>query len=225
MILNIETSTEICSVALSKNGKLVTEKIDNNGQNHAKLLTVLIRELLHESNTNITDLSAVAISRGPGSYTGLRIGTSVAKGICYGASIPLISINTLQIMASDTSITTPLSCPMIDARRMEVYCQLFDANIIEKSEVEAKILDNESFSELLEKHPITFLGNGSHKFAEICHHPNAVFAGKELITPLASQMISLSTNALQQEKFDDTAYFTPFYLKKFQVTQSKKKML
>ncbi|PVX52601.1 tRNA threonylcarbamoyladenosine biosynthesis protein TsaB [Balneicella halophila] len=224
LILNIETSTAICSVALGNEGELVAEKIDTEGQNHAKLITVLIKELLKDSKYSMSDIDAVAISQGPGSYTGLRIGTSVAKGICYALQIPLLTINTLQALANNTSLSaTGLRCPMIDARRMEVYCQLFNADLKPLSEIEAKILDEKSFSSLLEKQEIAFFGNGAEKFSEICHSPKAKFFNN--IYPKASQMILLAQKAYLDKDFTDVAYFTPFYLKKFQVTTSKKKLL
>lgn len=223
-ILNIETSTEICSVAISSNNKLLAEQIENSGQNHAKLLTILIQNALTKSGILMQDLVAVAISKGPGSYTGLRIGTSVAKGICYALGIPLIAVNTLQAISNTSLIETPLSCSMIDARRMEVYCQFFNNTLKEKSEAEAKILESNTFSNLLDENKITFIGNGSQKFQDICKHKNAYFI-ENITTPLASQMIPLSTLLFQKEIFEDVAYFTPFYLKKFQVTQSKKKIL
>lgn len=223
LVLCIETATAVCSVALGKDGVLIAERKNTVGQNHAKLLSVLIQELFEESNLNFKDLDAVAISQGPGSYTGLRIGTSVAKGICYALEIPLIAINTLQALANQTFIpSSSLRCPMIDARRMEVYCQLFDASLNPLSEVSAKILDEDSFSELFEKQSITFFGDGSSKFGEICKHANASFI--EAIVPLASQMISLAERAYKDCDFADVAYFTPFYLKNFQVTTSKKRV-
>lgn len=219
-ILHIETSTTVCSVALSYENELMAEAIDTEGQNHIKLLTLLIEKILAEARFDIGLLNAVAISQGPGSYTGLRIGTSVAKGICYAQEIPLIAVNTLQVLANQPHLATPLCCPMIDARRMEVYCQLFDDKIEAISDVEAKILDEYSFKERLEKEKITFLGDGAEKFQAICKYPNAVF--QKGIYPEAKQMISLAKKAFDTKKYVDVAYFTPFYLKKFQVTQSKK---
>lgn len=219
-ILHIETSTKVCSVALSCDEKLIAESIDIEGQNHIKLLTVLIDKILSEARFDIKLLDAVAISQGPGSYTGLRIGTSVAKGICYAQEIPLIAINTLQILANQPRIKTSVICPMIDARRMEVYCQLFDSELVSLSDVEAKILDEYSFQEILEKQKMTFVGDGAEKFKTICTSPNAVFL--KGIYPQAKDMISLAKKAFDARNYVDVAYFTPFYLKKFQVTQSKK---
>lgn len=223
LILCIETATAVCSVALGKDGTRLAEKKDTEGQNHAKLLTVLIQELFREQQHAPSDLDAVAISQGPGSYTGLRIGTSVAKGICYALDIPLIAINTLQAMANNDSLPpATVRCPMIDARRMEVYCQLFDTNLHPLSQVAAKILNDTSFQEMLSQKAVTFFGDGSHKFSKICTSPQAQFI--DSITPSSSQMISLAEAAYQKKKFADVAYFTPFYLKKFQVTTSKKQV-
>lgn len=223
LILNIETSTPICSVALGKDGVCIAEKQDNSGQNHAKLLTVLIEQVLIEAKLTMADLDAIAISKGPGSYTGLRIGTSVAKGIAYAREIPLIAINTLQALANNASLPpNTLRCPMIDARRMEVYCQIFDSKLQPLDEVEAKILDENSFETLLFEKTIAFFGDGAEKFSKICKSGNAYFYGS--IIPLAAQMISLSQEAYDTKDFANIAYFTPFYLKKFQVTVSKKKV-
>lgn len=222
-ILCIETTTPICSVALSKDGKLLAEKKDVVGQNHAKLLTVLIEELFARAQFSFSDLDAVAISQGPGSYTGLRIGTSAAKGICYALDIPLIAINTLQALANNNTLSpTALRCPMIDARRMEVYCQLFDSSLNPKSDVTAKILNENSFQEILKQHTIAFFGNGAEKFAEICIAPNAIFPRG--ILPLATQMAKLAEENYKEKKFKNVAYFTPFYLKNFQVTTPKKQV-
>lgn len=222
-ILNIETATSVCSVALSKDGVTISEEKNTIGQNHAKLLTVLVKKVFNETNLSISDLDAVAISQGPGSYTGLRIGTSVAKGICYAKDIPLIAVNTLQILANQAELSsTMLRCPMIDARRMEVYCQLFDAQLQPISEIEAKILNENSFQEILTEKNIAFFGDGAAKFHEICSEPKAQFIANKV--PLASQMALLSERAFLQQQFVDVAYFTPAYLKKFQVTTSKKRI-
>ncbi len=223
LLLNIETATDVCSVALGKDGKLLSEKINTSKQNHAKLLTILIEEIFNESKTKLSEIDGVAISQGPGSYTGLRIGTSVAKGICYALNIPLLTINTLAILTNQPNLpNADLYCPMIDARRMEVYCQLFDKQLNPKSEIEAKILDQSSFSSLLLENKILFLGNGSNKFEAICTNPNAHFIDNKV--PLATNMISLAENAFSNQLFADVAYFTPFYLKKYQVTTSKKRL-
>ncbi len=189
LLLNIETATDICSVALGKDGKLLHEKIDTQKQNHAKLLTVLIEKMLQESNTKLSEIEGVAVSQGPGSYTGLRIGTSVAKGICYALDVPLLAINTLAILANQPKLPTAKHyCPMIDARRMEVYCQLFDKQLYSVSEIEAKILDENSFHSNLSEGTVVFLGNGSTKFKAICAHQNALFIDNA--TPLATNMVS-----------------------------------
>ncbi|MBS9768487.1 MAG: tRNA (adenosine(37)-N6)-threonylcarbamoyltransferase complex dimerization subunit type 1 TsaB [Flavobacteriaceae bacterium] len=222
-VLCIETATPICSVALGKDGKCIAKKQDASGQNHAKLLTVLIEELFAETSVSLEDIEAVAISQGPGSYTGLRIGTSVAKGICYALDIPLIAVNTLQALANSPTLSpNTLRCPMLDARRMEVYCQLFNENLNSLSEVEAKILDATSFEEILAQQKIAFFGDGADKFQEICTNPKASFY-KEIL-PDAEKMISLAEKDFSKQNFVDVAYFTPFYLKKYQVTVSKKQV-
>ncbi len=223
VLLCIETATNVCSVALGREGKIIAEKVAPTGQNHAKMLTVLIEELFAASQSKMADLDAVAISQGPGSYTGLRIGTSVAKGICYALNIPLIAVNTLQALANfSSSDTTALRCAMIDARRMEVYTQLFDKELNPLTEIEAKILDENSFEDELAKQKINFSGDGVAKFAEICQSPNATFKTEEICS--AKKMLPLAEKAFTKEDFVDVAYFTPFYLKKYQVTTSKKRL-
>ncbi len=223
VLLCIETATNVCSVALGKDGKIIAEKTAPTGQNHAKMLTVLIDELFAESEYKMKDLSGVAISQGPGSYTGLRIGTSVAKGICYALNIPLIAVNTLQSLANFAAPnSTALRCAMIDARRMEVYTQLFDHNLTPLTEIEAKILDETSFQEELAKKEIRFAGDGVAKFADICQSPNSTFKTDEICS--ATKMLPLAEKAFLKEDFVDVAYFTPFYLKKYQVTTSKKRL-
>jgi tRNA threonylcarbamoyladenosine biosynthesis protein TsaB len=173
-ILNIETSTEVCSVSLAENGNPVVLKESNEGFNHSKSLTVFIEEIFNDNNIKINTLDAVAVSKGPGSYTGLRIGVSVAKGLCYGLNIPLISVCSLEMMAVHTALNLEkyvsvenslpfLFCPMIDARRMEVYTALYNANGKEIRPVSAEIIDENFLSELLDTHQILFFGNGAAK--------------------------------------------------------------
>jgi len=226
LILNIETATKTCSVALAKNGALVGQKsISSGAYSHAENLHPFIDSLLKEHQINAAELDAIAISMGPGSYTGLRIGVSTAKGLCYALNIPLIAVGTLALMCRSEilkSIEADLLCPMIDARRSEVFTALFDnkGNVV--SEVEALILDSESFSTLLQNKRIAFFGDGSAKFAVMINNSNAIFV--EGVEPLAVQMISLSEELFEAQKFEDVAYFEPFYLKEFMATTPKKQL-
>lgn len=231
-ILCIETGTNTCSVALGKGGVLVDlEENHDKENNHSKLLTVFVNKLLNRQNLKVSDLSAVCVGKGPGSYTGLRIGVSVAKGLCYGAGIPLLAVGSLHAMAlgmieqltEDTTTVKPqILCPMIDARRMEVYTQQFDLGGNSLSEVEALILDEKSYESLLQQKSILFFGNGSHKFKDFVSAPNALFWDDFL--PSARFMISEAEKHYRNEKFEDTAYFEPFYLKDFIATIPKNKI-
>ena len=231
LILNIETSTSVCSAALARDGKLVALKEDKKGMNHATMLSVFIRDILLENQLTPSQLDAVAISMGPGSYTGLRIGVSTAKGICFGANVPLIAINTLQAMS--TPLTTmqevqkqlkdPQSawyCPMIDARRMEVYTAFFDNNNQQTKEISADIIDENSYVETLNKRELVFFGDGAPKCSDTINHPNAIFIDD--ITPSAAHMIQLAQEKFNNSEFEDVAYFEPFYLKDFVATVPKK---
>jgi len=226
LILNIETATKTCSVALANNGALVGQKsISSGAYSHAENLHPFIDSLLKEHQISAAQLDAIAISMGPGSYTGLRIGVSTAKGLCYALNIPLIAVGTLELMCHSEklkSIDADLFCPMIDARRSEVFTALFDNKGSTVSEVEALILDSESFSTLLQNKRIAFFGDGSAKFAVMINNPNAVFI--EDVEPLADQMISLSEDLYKAQKFEDVAYFEPFYLKEFMATTPKKQL-
>jgi len=225
LILNIETSTSVCSVCLAENGKKIAGKETNEKNAHSKILTVFIEDIFNIINLSVKDIDAVAVSKGPGSYTGLRIGVSAAKGIAYGAHIPLISVGTLQNMAwgakqilhKEKNI---LLAPMIDARRMEVYSQLFDYNLNPINKITAKIIDLNSFSEELTKQKIYFFGDGAAKCKNIILHQNAIFAEK--LYPSADYMISYSEQAYKEKDFEDVAYFEPFYLKNFIATIPKK---
>ncbi|MCZ4245743.1 tRNA (adenosine(37)-N6)-threonylcarbamoyltransferase complex dimerization subunit type 1 TsaB [Pedobacter punctiformis] len=225
-ILQIETATQICAVALSVDGQTIALK-EESGQNlHAGNLTLFIEEVITASGLTYKDLDAVAVSKGPGSYTGLRIGVSTAKGLCYALDIPLIAIETLKMMAAgflfENSDYKGLVCPMIDARRMEVYTSLFDAELKVLMPTSAKIIDEASFSAVLNQHQITFLGDGAAKCAEILAHPNSAFS--EINFNSAGYMSALSFNAFKANDFEDVAYFEPFYLKDFVLTQPKKKV-
>ena len=218
LILSIETSTRSCSVALSLNGELVNSIEEVSEQySHSEQLTVFIEELLLNENIKVIDLDAIAISSGPGSYTGLRIGTSTAKGLCYACGIPLIAIPTLDAMAEGMKNNYPdiQLCPMIDARRMEVYCAVYYSSLA--SSVEAKVINEDSLK-VLSQGSVLFFGDGANKCQNILSHPNANF---ELgIYPSASDMI-LAENKYKNKKFEDLAYFEPFYLKPFQAGVNK----
>ena len=226
IILQIETATPVCSVALAIDGKCIAFKELVKENSHSSLVTVMIDELLHEQNITTKHLDAIAVSKGPGSYTGLRIGASVAKGMCYALEIPLIAISTLKEMAWGIRETygkqqNTLYCPMIDARRMEVYASVVDANLDARIEDIPVILDEQSFSELLVANTIVFAGDGSEKAKTVLTNKNALF-----IDTLASSrwMYELAEQAYQIKDFTDTAYFAPFYLKEFQTTVPRKKV-
>ncbi|MFW0717938.1 tRNA (adenosine(37)-N6)-threonylcarbamoyltransferase complex dimerization subunit type 1 TsaB [Pedobacter sp. N23S346] len=225
-ILQIETATQVCSVALSIDGKTVIVK-EESGQNiHASNVTLFIDEVVKAAGLTYQDIDAVAVSKGPGSYTGLRIGVSTAKGLCYALEKPLIAIETLEMMAAGFLIENPeyngLICPMIDARRMEVYTSVFNSSLEIIEPTSAKIIDETSFADLLLQNKITFLGDGAAKCAETLHHPNAGFSDQNFNA--ARNMSVLANNAFNHGHFEDVAYFEPFYLKDFVVTQPKKKV-
>ena len=233
-ILNIETSTSVCSVALSMDADVLFEKTSFDGPSHAALLGVFVEEalsVLKEKGRKAPD--AVAVSSGPGSYTGLRIGVSVAKGLCFGFGIPLISIPTLDIMAAtvcskgDSRIVPAgggcLYCAMLDARRMEVYAAIYDSSLVPVRLAAADIVDAGTYASYLEKGKVCFFGNGASKCKPVITSPNAIFI--EDIHPLAVNMIPLSEQAFAAGKFEDSAYFEPFYLKEFQATVAKNKVL
>jgi len=224
-ILNIETSTEACSVSVNQNGQNIFNKEDLKGPSHAISLGVFVDEALSFADNHAIPLEAVAVSCGPGSYTGLRIGVSMAKGICYGRNLPLIGLPTLEVLCVPVLLYHELSddallCPMIDARRMEVYSAVYDRalNVIRK--VGADVIDENSYQEYLDKGPVYFFGNGALKCKDKIVHPNARFL--ENIYPLASNMSPLSEKALAKEDFKDVAYFEPFYLKEFIATKPNK---
>lgn len=232
-ILCIESGTNTCSVALGLGQELLSIRENHEpNNNHAKNLTLFTQQILQEQGLKASDLAAVAVSKGPGSYTGLRIGVSAAKGICYGANIPLIAIGSLNAMAYGAllwlngnmpNLQPNIICPMIDARRMEVYTQQFNPNGKSITEVEAKILDEQSFSLELKTNKVLFLGNGSPKAKELLKSENAYFVDDFL--PSARYMIPLATAHLNQNEFEDVAYFEPLYLKDFIATVAKNKIL
>lgn len=222
LILIIETATTVCSVALSKDGNTIALKEINNGYTHAENLTVFIDELIKANSYSYKDLDAVAISKGPGSYTGLRIGTSTAKGLCYGLTIPLIAINTLEGMAftmNKDSDKNTLLCPMLDARRMEVYCAVYNHEMKEIMPTNAMIIDTNSFADLLDKHQIIFFGDGADKCKRIITPNNAIF--KDNIYPSASNLSNRAETLYRTESFESVAYFEPYYLKDFLFKKSE----
>ena len=227
-ILHIETSTDVCSVALSEDGAVLFSKEDFNGPQHAVTLGVFIDEVLSMADSHAKLIDAVAVSCGPGSYTGLRIGASMAKGICYGRNIPLIALPTLKVLSvpillMDELPEDALLCPMIDARRMEVYSAIYDRALNPVKEVSADIIDSNSYTEYLNDHPVYFFGNGASKCKEFIKHPNARFIDD--IQPLARWMFPLADRQFLNKEFQDVAYFEPFYLKEFVATIAKNKVL
>lgn len=212
-ILNIETATKNCSVSLAKNGEtILCREIAEQGYSHAEKLHVFIEEILKETSVTVQDLKAIAVSKGPGSYTGLRIGVSTAKGLCYALDIPLISIDTLQVLAQQVSVEYGLIVPMIDARRMEVYSAIFDTNHTKIMEVQAEILTEESYAEMTE--PIYFIGDCQEKCKTVLIKDNFYFLPK-IVFPSANEMSALSYRKFIKKEFEDVAYFEPFYLKDF----------
>ena len=227
-ILNIETSTDVCSVALTADGQVLEHHENYDGQTHSTLLSQFVQDALTYVRTREIALDAVAVSIGPGSYTGLRIGLSEAKGLAFGLNVPLIGVNTLQLltvsaMFRDFYDEGTLFAPMIDARRMEVYTAVYDAALDALMTPQAMVLDENSFATLLEKHRIVFAGNGAGKAADVIKHANALFAPG--IKPEALNMMALAEKAFRQHDFIDVAYSTPFYIKDFQATKPKNKVL
>ncbi|MCI8997554.1 MAG: tRNA (adenosine(37)-N6)-threonylcarbamoyltransferase complex dimerization subunit type 1 TsaB [Muribaculaceae bacterium] len=229
VILNIETSTNVCSVALTAEGMVLAHQEDMNGRNHAGLLSDYIKYCLDFAAEKELKLEAVAVSMGPGSYTGLRIGLSEAKGLAYALDIPLIGINTLQIMSCQVMFTKELEgdeifVPMIDARRMEVYTAAYNFALEDVMPQQPLILDESSYASLLDNHrKVLFFGNGSDKAKEVIKAPNAEFVPD--IVPLAIDMIALAERAYSQREFLDTAYSVPNYIKDFQATKPKNSVL
>ena len=225
-ILNIETSTEVCSIAISKNKQLLFMKETQDGLNHSEFLTVFIEEAFSEYNFQLQKLDAVAVSMGPGSYTGLRIGVSVAKGLCYGLDIPLIAVNSLEIMGVHAALNSEgnmFFSPMIDARRMEVYTALYDQNGKEIKPVSAEIIEKDFLSDYLSENKILFFGNGAEKCRNKITHANALFNGPKKTS--AQFMQSLTEKKYNEKQFEDVAYFEPFYLKDFVATIPKNKII
>jgi tRNA threonylcarbamoyladenosine biosynthesis protein TsaB len=225
-ILNIESGTSVCSVALSQDKQIIALRESDGEFAHAAKLSVFIDELLTSENLNVSDLDAIAVSEGPGSYTGLRIGVSTAKGLCFGANKPLIAAGSLQSLAKLAAektklLSETLLIPMIDARRMEVYTALFDSNASMINQISAQTVNENTYAELLETNKIIFFGNGAEKCKSIINSPNAIFVD---IKASAKGMIDIAVEKFNNSDFVDIAYFEPFYLKDFVVTTSKKKM-
>lgn len=215
-ILSLETSTDVCSVALHEGPELLARAEIHEPQAHAARLAPLIDMVMKQAGASTSDLRAVAVTKGPGSYTGLRIGTSTAKGLCYALDIPLISVGTLELLAYQGSSHNPdraLLCPMIDARRMEVYCLTADAELRIVEPVAAKVIDETTFAETLEKQRMLFFGNGSDKCKQVIRHSNAIFL--EHIFPSASSLGEIAGRKFNDGLFEDLIRFTPFYLKEF----------
>ncbi|NOY46757.1 MAG: tRNA (adenosine(37)-N6)-threonylcarbamoyltransferase complex dimerization subunit type 1 TsaB [Chlorobi bacterium] len=220
IILNIETSTTNCSVSLSKEGEILVLKEDNNNKySHAERLHSYIDEVLIEAKITLSNLDAISISKGPGSYTGLRIGVSAAKGLCFAIDKPLISVATLEALAHQIKIEEGVIVSMLDARRMEVYSAVFNTEFQQIRDTQAQILDEQSFKDYLEEGKVYFIGNGVEKTKTLINHPNAVFIDNKL--PSANEMSILSYKKFKANSFEDVAYFEPYYLKDFVALQPK----
>jgi len=229
LILSLETSTKVCSVCLAKGNEIIANKELFEANSHATHLTVIIQELFNSlPEYNIEDIDALAVSSGPGSYTGLRIGVSVAKGICYALNKPLIAITSIEALAHSAEGNINLEkdtliCPMIDARRMEVYTAIYSSNFKMLKEISAEIIDEGSFSEQLMNNKVIFLGDGAAKCTDVINSTNAIFV--ENMAPLAKNMSSIAIKKFENKEFEDVAYFEPFYLKDFVATTPKNKVL
>jgi tRNA threonylcarbamoyladenosine biosynthesis protein TsaB len=219
-ILNIETSTKNCSVSIAKEGKtIICKEIAEEGYSHAERLHVFIEASLKEAGLTYKDLSAIAVSHGPGSYTGLRIGVSAAKGLCFALDLPLIAVDTLKVLASQATISTGLIVPMIDARRMEVYSAIFTADCERVRDVQAEIINENSFEDFQEI--LYFVGDCAEKCSAVLAKKNFVFLEK-IKYPSANEMSALSFEKYKIADSVDVAYFEPFYLKDFLITTPKK---
>ena len=220
-ILCIETATTNCSVALSVNGSVSALIEDNSNQfSHAERLHTFIGQVLEKAKISKHSLDAIAVSKGPGSYTGLRIGVSAAKGLCFALDIPLISIPTLASLSLQITSKKGVIIAMLDARRMEVYAAVFSSEELQIRETRAEILTENSFAEYLEDGPVQFIGSGVQKFAAMCNHKNAIFLNDKL--PSAHQMATMAENKFKISDIENVAYFEPYYLKDFMTTAPKK---
>ena len=226
-ILLIETSTALCSTALAENGAIISYRESSAPKAHASLTAVFIDEMLKEKGISIADCDAICVSMGPGSYTGLRVGVSTAKGLCFGSGKPLMAVGTLDTLVAQAVAEglVPEGCryiiPMIDARRMEVYSAVFTPDCQQITETQPVIVDENSFASQLEEGPVLFIGDGAGKCADVIKHPNAGFIQ---CWPKADAMLMPAMEAYKEKRFKDVAYFEPFYLKEFVATVSKKKM-
>ena len=226
-ILLIETSTALCSTALAENGAIISYRESSAPKAHASLTAVFIDEMLKENGISIADCDAICVSMGPGSYTGLRVGVSTAKGLCFGSGKPLMAVGTLDTLVAQAVAEglVPEGCryiiPMIDARRMEVYSAVFTPDCQQITETQPVIVDENSFASQLEEGPVLFIGDGAGKCADVIKHPNAGFIQ---CWPKADAMLMPAMEAYKEKRFKDVAYFEPFYLKEFVATVSKKKM-
>ena len=228
-LILIETSTALCSAALAEDGVITSYRESSAPKAHASLTAVFIQEMLEEKGLTIADGDAVCVSKGPGSYTGLRVGVSTAKGLCFGSGKPLIAISTLDILVAQAQIPDNLKyiVPMVDARRMEVYAAVYEIagqagnDVRQITETAPAIIDENSYSDILEKGKVLFIGDGAGKCADVIKHPNATFVQ---CWPKASAMLEPAMKAYKEKRFEDVAYFEPFYLKEFVATVSKKKM-
>ncbi len=233
LIVHIETATSTCSVALSEGDELLGIKESHEEKSHAAQLAPFLKEVVTGAGKSFRDLDAVAVSIGPGSYTGLRIGISTAKGLAFGLDIPVLAVNTLEsltrvaaepaLKAAAGSKQAILLCPMLDARRMEVYTALYRPDLSLFRDVDAEIIDQDSFSDLLATHTLIFFGNGAPKCKPHLNGPSALYLDD--VRPSASGMIPLALNLFNEKRFEDTAYFEPRYLKEFIATTPKKKLL
>jgi tRNA threonylcarbamoyladenosine biosynthesis protein TsaB len=223
LLLSLETSTQCCSAALHEDGMLVASKIIETPRSAASQLAVMIDEIFHSSNRKPKELKGVIVAAGPGSYTGLRIGVATAKGLCYALNIPIVSVNTLELLAyqflkmdsteKDQHNNNAILCPMLDARRMEVYCALLDRNLNYVEPVQAKVIDGESFKDIIELTPIFFFGEGADKCRDIIKHSNAHFFSD--VIPLASSLGVIGYKKWKEGAYEDLVSFEPFYLKDF----------
>ena len=231
-IILIETSTALCSAAIAENGKITAYRESSAPKAHASLTAVFIQEMLEENGLSTADCDAICVSMGPGSYTGLRVGVSTAKGLCFGSGKPLLAVGTLDTLVaqaaeiSETESPEFISglkyiIPMVDARRMEVYTAVFTPDGKQISETSPVIVDENSFAEQLAEGPVLFIGDGAGKCADVISHPNARFLQ---CNPKASSMVKPAFDAYNEKRFKDVAYFEPFYLKEFVATVSRKKL-
>ena len=230
VILNIETSTDVCSVALTSEGQVLDHRENYEGQTHATLLSQYVKEMLDYARSREMKIDAIAVSIGPGSYTGLRIGLSEAKGLAFGLNVPLIGVNTLQLLTVTTMFNhfidddNLLYVPMIDARRMEVYTAAYAPSLEAVLEPQAMILDEQSFAHLLDQgYTLVLMGNGSDKARQVLSRDGVRFV--EGIKPVAVDMLALAEKAYREQAFIDVAYSTPLYLKEFQATKPKNPIL